>query len=136
MSTHCLNGFSHAEHLALLKQAIAANLAARIEHDLRQETEAEGQPSELKVICAADLMMTDPDKVHLESIIGNPVRRALRVQLKDLGWHLFRLLGSTKGMLAVAEEIAVLKPGRSGVRINIIDKAWDGIGEGGNRWVA
>jgi hypothetical protein len=29
-----------------------------------------------------------------------------------------------------------MKPGRYGVRVNIIDKAWDGIGEGNDRWVA
>ena len=82
-------------------------------------------------------MRNDPEKLHLEAIIGDPVRRALRAQLKDLGWRLFRVLGSTRGMLAIAEEVASLEPGRAGmIRINIVDQCWDVIGEGSDRWVA
>ena len=51
MSTNLdIPAFSRTEHLALLKEAIAANLAARTEHDLRQEAKADGQPFELKTI--------------------------------------------------------------------------------------
>jgi hypothetical protein len=45
------------EHLALLKQAIAANLRARVEHDLR----CAKKPVDLKVVNAFRLLETDPD---------------------------------------------------------------------------
>ena len=126
MTTSYKTKLSKNEHVAMLKQAIAASLSARIEHDQQQEQRfaTSGADCELQVISAADLMEADPDQLFLESIIGDPIRRALRTQLKDLGWRLFRLLGSTDEMRAVAENVADLKPGHWGRRIDIIDKAW------------
>jgi hypothetical protein len=123
-----------SEHLALLKQAIAANLRARVEHDQRCAKSA--APAEFKIISAGELMRTDPNRLFLEGVIEDPVRKALRKQLKDLGWRLFRLLGSTDAMLMVAQEISELKPGNWHYRIDILDKTWDGIGEQGDFWVA
>lgn len=127
--------FSHAEHLALLKQAIAANLRARIEYDEWRDSQATG-PIKLELINAADLMRTSRDKLRLEEAIANPVRSALRSQLRDLGKRLFRLLGTTDAMLMVAEEVADMAPGSPDRRINIIDKTWDGIGDKHDFWVA
>jgi hypothetical protein len=122
------------EHLALLKRAIAANMRARVEHDLRC-AEIAG-PFELKVISAQELFETDPNRLLLEGVVEDPVRKALRAQLKDLGWRLFHLLGNTDAMLTVAEEISNMKPGNWHYRIDILDKTWDGIGKEGDWWVA
>jgi hypothetical protein len=120
------------EHVDLLKQAIAANLAARGEHDKRRDRAARGKPVELKIISAAQLIAADPEKLHLDAVIEDPVRKALRAQLRDLGERLHRLLPNTDAMLEVAEEVADIEPERWGRRIDLIDKAWDGIGH----WVA
>jgi hypothetical protein len=124
-----MSALTKEEHLALLKQAIAANLRARIEHDRRLTP-----PTEFKIVNAFE--NTDPNQLFLEGVVEDPIRKALRAQLKDLGWRLFRLLGSTDAMLAVAQEISELKPGNWHYRIDIIDKTWDGIGEQGDFWVA
>jgi hypothetical protein len=125
------------DHLALLKRAIAANLDAREKHDRRQERAAQGKPAvDLKVWCAADLMNTPDEQLYLVSVIADPVRKALKRQLKDLGWRLYRLLGNTDAMVKVAEEIANMKPRHWGTRTDIIDNNWDGIGKGNDVWVA
>ena len=125
---------SDAEHLDMLKQAIHANLTARIEYDARRQRTATGEPK-LVAICLTDLVAADDNWLYLDEITSNPVRCALRVQLKTLGQHLFDLVGGTDRMRAVAEEVADQKPGAWGKRIDIIDKAWDGVGSRTDRWI-
>jgi hypothetical protein len=124
------------EHLALLRQAIAANLAARVDHDRRRQEANRDKPVQFTLIPIGDLMGADDRRLYLEGVIDDPIRKALRKQLKDLGQRLFDALGTTEGMVEIAEEIADLKPGPWGYRIDIIDKAWDGVGAGGDRWWA
>jgi hypothetical protein len=56
------------EHLDLLKRAIAANLAARLEHQKRQERAARGKPAEFKIFWAGD----PEEKVYLETVNQGP----------------------------------------------------------------
>jgi hypothetical protein len=121
-----------AEHLEMLKRAIHANLTTRIEHDRRRQTTA-GAPK-IELINAADLLAADDNWLYLDEIISDPIRRALRVQLKTIGQRLFDLVGDTDRMRAVAEEVANQKP-PCGKRIDIIDKAWDGVGNNEDRWI-
>jgi hypothetical protein len=124
------------EHLDMLKRAIIANLDARIERDIRRKEAMAGRMPGIKLISGDDLIVADEEGACLESLISDPVLSALRQQLQDLGWRLFRLLGTTNAMLPVAYEAANAEPERSGRRINIIDKAWDGIGEENDYWLA
>jgi hypothetical protein len=129
---------THEQHLDLLKWAIAANLDARHKHDKRRERANRGKPIDLKAIdmTAWDLMSTPDDQLYLEAVSRDPIRTALKEQLNDLGKRLYRLLGSTKAMQSVAEEVANWKPRYWGTRIDIIAKNWDGVGAGNDRWVA
>jgi hypothetical protein len=47
-------------------------------------------------------MAADPQRLDLDSIIADPVRCALRKQLKNLGQRLYSLLGST-GLMATSQ---------------------------------
>ncbi|HEY7301267.1 MAG TPA: hypothetical protein VH684_25535 [Xanthobacteraceae bacterium] len=126
-----------AEHVALLKQAIAANLDAREEHAKRQAAARAHEPPDFKLINCADLMRTPWEKLNLDGIIEDPTRRALKDQLKQLGRRLFDVVGSLDAMRDVAEEVASMKPRNWGTRIDIIDKNWDGIGDDARgRWWA
>lgn len=116
-----------ADHLSLLKKAIAANLRARAEHDARRAPTI----PELRFL---DLN-ADPDQVDIECIIRDPVLDALRDQLHGIGKRLLELVGSTDRCRKVAEEVASLE-GSRGTRIDIIDKCWDGIGRKGDMWVS
>jgi hypothetical protein len=105
------------EHLDMLKRAIHANLTARIEHDRRRQTAAGAEPR-IELINAADLLAADDNWLYLDEIISDPIRRALRVQLKTLGQRLFDLVGDTDRMRDVAEEVANQKPGAATTRID------------------
>jgi hypothetical protein len=134
-SAFCPSGPMSADtHLALLKQALAAGLAARIEHDLRRE-KRDAQRARALTPRWVDLT-ADDQQIRLDCLIRDPVRTALRVQMRDLGKQLYRLVRNTNTMLEIAEEIAALEPKRWDYRMNILDKAWDGIGEGHDRWWA
>lgn len=121
------------EHLELLKQAIAANIEARVRHDLWLQQQP---PRPFKVWRMNDLMATPDEKLHLDAIAHDPVLEALQTQLRKLGKDLFRLLGSTDAMLEVAEEIAQRDPKNWQFRINLFDKNWDGLGTADDLWVA
>jgi hypothetical protein len=118
---------TRAEHIALLKDAIDANLKARVEHDSQRETRRTDLP-------APKLHMYDPDpdwsRMRLENIIADPTRHALRKQLKMLGQKLFDLLGNTGALGDAAQEDRK----REHYRSIIIDKAWDGVGNTTDRW--
>jgi hypothetical protein len=129
---------SKSDHIDMLKRAIGANLAARVDHDRRQERARSRRNEEPKIeaICAADLMKADDNWLELDSIIKDPVRNALREQLRDLGQRLFEVLGGTSEMVDIATDIANLDRKHWGHRINIIDKAWDGVGNKTDIWVS
>jgi hypothetical protein len=129
---------SKADHVDMLKRAIAANLEARMDHDRRQRRQRDrrAEPSRLEFINAADLARADADWLYLEEVIRDPVRKALRKQLRDLGQQLFDVLGTTAGMRDIACAIANLDRKHWHHRINILDKGWDGVGAGTCRWVA
>ena len=126
------------QHLALIKQALAATLRARYELDCRQDAaaKAKGYPiPETPPMSCSDLLAINPIQLGLEATARRPEHKALRKQLKDLGKQLFRLMGSTNAMRDVAEELANEK-GRGGFQYQagILDHAWDGVGEGNDHW--
>jgi hypothetical protein len=79
----------------------------------------------------ADFMKQSP----VESLLTDPIGRALRLGVKRLGERLFAL-GGTKLMLAACYRVAGRDRRRADWRLDIIDKAWDGIGGDAERWVA
>jgi hypothetical protein len=113
------------EHLALLKLALKASLTARTEHDTREEQRRAKQPPRLKLTPWTCFGEKPDATIRLEAVARDPVRYALRKQVRDLGKELYQLLGNTNDMLEIAEEVAA--PNFQ-YRMNIIDKAWDGIG--------
>lgn len=124
---------SKGEHLALLKEALAANIEARKRHEewLQQQP-----PKPLQVWWLGDMTVEAMAKYDLEAIVHDPELEALRAQLRKLGKELFRLLGSTDAMLEVAEEIAKRDPPNWDWCINLFDKNWDGLGNKDDIWAA
>jgi hypothetical protein len=72
--------------------------------------------------------------VNLPLLIRDPIGTACRAEIRRIGVELFRLTGSTGAMRKVAERVAERDPSKEGRRASIIDSAWNGIGEGNNRW--
>lgn len=119
---------SKKEHVELLTRAIAANLAARVEHDQRQAKAQRGELAMHRLMSAQELSGADRNRLRLDAMIADPVKTALRQQLRELGERLFRLTGSVSAMGDVADQVADMEPGSWGYRATIIDKAWDGVG--------
>jgi hypothetical protein len=114
------------EHLALIKVALEASLTARTQYDAWQDEQRASQPlPRFELIPYSYYLETSAEKIRLDSLTADPVRYALRKQVRALGKELYQLLGNTNAMLVVAEELAAKD---FGYRMNIIDKAWDGIG--------
>lgn len=63
-----------------------------------------------------------------------PLRAAYRQAIRRLGQHVFDTVGSVGGMRDVLERVAEMDPSRDAYRANIMDHAWDGVGEGEQRW--
>jgi hypothetical protein len=125
---------SHDDHLELLKQAIASSLDARLKHEARLREENKDKPQHCKIFSVRDLIRADANWLYLDEVIENPIRKALRRQLQQLGKRLFDLVGTTADILEIAEEIA--NPRNYYSCFNIMDKNWDGIGSDTDAWVA
>jgi hypothetical protein len=81
--------------------------------------------SEIRILSAAEFCKQSP----VESLLNDPIGRALRLGIKKLGGRLHQL-GGTDLMRSVAERVADMRCGFSGRRLSVMDHAFDGIGIG------
>ena len=112
--------------LELLKQAIHANLRERLELD------SNPKPRPIRLI-----PWNEMSNAFLYDVIDDTVTSALRLQLAELGQRLYRVCGSTAVMARIANEVIEQLPKNThGFCIDLVDKNWDGIGQGSDAWVA
>lgn len=83
--------------------------------------------SRIAVFSVADLARRSP----IESMLDDPVGRALRLGIRRLGERLDQL-GGFPLMQDITERVADMSPRHAGRRLSILDFAFDGVG----RWVA
>ena len=74
------------------------------------------------------------DILALSEMIVAPVKCSLRKQLHAIGWLLFREVKSTEAMKQVAEWVAALNVEDYEFRIDALDCAFAGVGEGEDVW--
>ncbi len=121
-----------------LERALDALLATIIEED-RKAREAPIGALIAEVVTAESLervgRMTRLD-LDVADLARGPVRAACRQAVRRIGEHLFKVLGTTSAMSGLAERVAAWEPKQYGMRVSIIDHAWDGIGNGVDRWCA
>ena len=79
------------------------------------------------------VQMTRLDR-EIADLKRRPLRAAYRQAIRRIGQHVYGITGSTDGMRDVLERVAAMDPKREGYRATIMDHAWDGIGEGEDRW--
>lgn len=120
------------EHLRLLTDAIDATISARINFENKCPPPETTGPLQFLNLSKE----YDASRGYLEAVIENPIHKAVRGQLKRLGEQLFNLTGSTDAMLEVCYEVASRDPRHEGYRLDILDKAWDGIGSKNDLWIA
>ncbi len=62
----------------------------------------------------------------------DPVGHSLRLGIRKAGERLFEIFGTARAMGEVLDEVC----GDNMIWTNILDKRWDGIGRGNDRWWA
>jgi hypothetical protein len=122
-----------AETVELIEQAL--------DHTLQELRRAQNKPAH-KTLFAASLSYWVEDEctpsseniLALSEMIVSPVRSSLRKQLNAIGWLLFREVKSTEQMKEVAEWVAALDVDDYDFRIDALDCAFEGVGEGEDVW--
>jgi hypothetical protein len=74
------------------------------------------------------------EDAEVSEILDDPVVAACRHSIRRLGEHLYELARDTDTMSDVLERVADRDPSRYSARATIIDKSWNGVGEGQDRW--
>jgi hypothetical protein len=74
------------------------------------------------------------EDAEVSEILDDPVGAACRHSIRRLGELLYDITKSTDAMSDVLERVADRDPSRYSLRATIIDKAWNGIGAGQDRW--
>ncbi len=82
-----------------------------------------------------DEFIETPEKViFLVDILNEPVQFALSRQLSSIGALLFAEVRSTERMRQTAEWVAALDVENYEFRMNALDRAFEGLGEGDDVW--
>lgn len=76
------------------------------------------------------------DDARMSDLLSDPVGGAYRHALRDLGVYLFTMDGSTTLMRYASELLLDMVPAEMALRASLLDQAWNGIGQGRDRWVA
>ncbi len=74
------------------------------------------------------------EDAEASEILDDPVGAACRHSIRRLGEHLYQLARDTDTMSDVLERVADRDPSRYSLRATILDRSWNGIGEGQDRW--
>ena len=85
------------------------------------------------LISAAQLCATSEDTWAACSWVRDPVGRALRNGVRDIGRHIIEGTG-TRALEAVLEAVAKRDERNYGHRAGIMDHAFDGLGVGNDVW--
>lgn len=123
------------DRLTAIEDALHALVTAIGDHDAAQfEARASRPPEPLEIIAIDDITLEGIEDSRLKGIVKDPVRYALRAALKETGRDMFKVVGSTDAMLDALHRVADRDPVNAGRRGAIMDSAWNGLGEGNDRW--
>ena len=75
-------------------------------------------------------------EARISALLSDPVGAAYRQAIRDLGEYLFAMDGSTTLMRYASELLLDMVPAEFATRANLLDQAWNGVGQGRDRWVA
>jgi len=74
------------------------------------------------------------DETEVNELLHDPVGSACRYAITRLGNRLYGVTKSTDVMSEVLERVAKRDSSHYGLRATIMDKSWEGVGEGNDRW--
>ena len=105
-------------------EAALADLLIEMHRQDALAAKQKGHGGKLIVVCAADIAPTTRRQGQIDALMDRSVRAACKNAIRLLGERLHELGLSLDEMQGVAEGAAA----GIGNRVNIIDKAWNGVG--------
>jgi hypothetical protein len=115
---------------ALLNEIVERTLAQRAEPKMPRAAQLMATP--FKAIALDEIPSCDETEVN--EILQDPIGAACRYAIKRLGQHLYTMTKSMDVMAEVLNRVAERDPKHSGLRADIMDKWWEGVGAGDDRW--
>jgi hypothetical protein len=95
-----------------------------------------GKPTATPIKIRKSDELASCEDAEVSEILDDPVGAACRHAIRRLGEHLYELARDTDTMSDVLERVADRDPSRYSLRATILDKSWNGIGAGQDRWWA
>lgn len=121
--------------LAACEQALRELVTAIVDHDASRLPRSSGsiKATPFRMVPIESLTL---DRIAVKEILADPVRGALRQAVRRMGRELYRLKGSTDAMIFSYDKVADMDDdeAKGARRAAIMDSAWNGIGEGDDRW--
>lgn len=116
-------------------QALHALLLAAVPH-AEQQTQQSSRTAAIRLRLLGRTSSVSEDEARISALLSDPVGAAFRQALRDLGEYLFAMDGSTTLMRYASELLLDMIPAEFAARANLLDQAWNGVGQGRDRWVA
>lgn len=127
MKTSTAKSVLNSDEVERVEAALDALLTEMLRQDDLRKGDGDGK---LVTIRASDMVLLTRRQGQINAVLRHPVRAACKIAIRMLGERLNELGLSISQMQDVANRVSAGK--RFPKRINIIDKAWDGVGH----WVA
>jgi hypothetical protein len=124
------------EEVSKIVDALDELLRARWEHERIDRPPREGEPKFKLYNFIEEKAEHGVSRWGFDDLVDDPIRYGLNRAIRKAGELLYRLTGSTDAMLKVLEEVAGRDKANETYRSYILDKHWDGIGEGYDQWIA
>jgi hypothetical protein len=125
--------FEHAIDtlLTLLVFHRLAELPTRPDAEAQQREEGPA----FKLVTANELMATPTAILRERDLVNDPIGEALKDTIHELGQAVFDQVGMD-GLYEVCERVAELDQENGNFRSMLLDKAFDDVGSGNERWIA
>ncbi len=125
-----MSTFEEIERIVFALDDLVEEIVKRIQ--TRPTNRSQITTTPIKIRTLDDLASREDAEVS--EILDDPVGASCRHSIRRLGEHLYELARDTDAMSDVLERVADRDPSRYSLRATIIDKAWNGIGAGQDRW--
>lgn len=116
-------------------QALHALLLAAVPHAEQQAVQS-SRTAAIRLRLLGRTSSVSEGEARISALLSDPVGAAYRQGIRELGEYLFAMDGSTTLMRYASELLLDMVPAEFAVRANLLDQAWNGVGQGRDRWVA
>ncbi len=124
------------EYLVQIERALQTLLEAALDHDAAQQAVSSGTIAAARLRWIDINVAPENDREDLVPLLHDPIGASLRLAIRRFGEHLFSVHGTTAAMSSMVERLLTANPALHIGIIQLVDLAWDGIGNGQDHWSA